>query len=122
MSLEPVAAEKNGALPVGDSVQSAGDKMRSLDTKTWPVTGKRNLIDMVKEGDPDVNLMGREREPTSWRVGEIVERHAHFYYEHQGCLAARRLMEELDLEHLPIVDRDMRIVSVLSRDEIDKSL
>lgn len=50
------------------------------------------------------------------------ERHAHVYYEHQGCLASRLLTEELDPQHLPIVDRVMRIGSILSRAEIDMRL
>jgi CBS domain-containing protein len=117
-SLETTAADKSGALQADDTVQSAGEKMRSVNADVWPVAEERKLIGQVTDKYPDVQLSSEGHDPNTWRVGEIMDRHAHFCYERQGCVAALRLMEELDLDYLPIVDRDLRIVSIVSRKDL----
>jgi CBS-domain-containing membrane protein len=44
-----------------------------------------------------------------------------FCFVDEDCDQARRVMEEHHLSYLPVVDREMRIVGIFSREEIEKA-
>jgi CBS domain-containing protein len=118
--LKTLAAEKAGALDTKDSVQTAGDRMREHDAGVWPVAEDRKLIGMIDEKNPDWKLGGRGHDPKDSQVREIMKRDVIFCYEDEDCAAARRKMAEHDLSVLPVVDRDLRIVGVFTRAEIEE--
>ena len=118
--LKELAADKTGALDPQDTVETAGDCMREHDTAQWPVAEGRKLVGMIdeKNPNPDWEMGGHGHDPKCWRVGEIMHREFVFCYEDQDCGSARQLMEERGLDYLPVVDREMRIVGIFSREEI----
>ena len=118
--LKTLAAEKTGALRPEDSVQKAGDRMRARDAATWPVAKNRKLVGMIDEKNPDRQLGREGHDPTSWTVGQIMSRDLVFCYEDEECEQAQKLMEEHELRYLPVVDREMRIVGIFSRAEIQE--
>ena len=118
--LKTLAAEKTGALRPEDSVQKAGDRMRARDAATWPVAKNRTLVGMVDEKNPDRELGRQGHDPTSWTVGQIMSRDLVFCYEDEACERAQKLMEERGLRYLPVVDREMRIVGIFTRAEIQE--
>jgi CBS domain-containing protein len=122
LPLKTLAAEKTGALRPEDSVQIAGDRMRARDAATWPVAKNRKLVGMVDEKHPDRQLGREGHDPTSWTVGQIMSRDLVFCYEDEECERAQKLMEERDLRYLPVVDREMRIVGIFSRAEIQEKV
>ncbi len=119
--LKTLAAEKAGALDAGDSVKTAGDLLREHDADHWPVAEGRRLVGVVEEQSPDWKIGGHGHDPKSWKVGQIMSRDVVFCYEDQDCAAARLLMEERGLRFLPVVDRDLRIVGIFSREEIEEN-
>lgn len=118
--LKELAVEKAGALNPHDSVERAGDRMREHGASTWPVAEDRKLVGMVDQENPDWQIGGRGHDPKAWQVGEIMNRDVVFCYEDEDCGHARDLMEQRDLSYLPVVDRQMRIVGIFSRDEIQQ--
>ena len=120
--LKELAAEKSGALKPGDTVQAAGDRMREHDAEVWPVAEDRKLVGMIDEKNPDWKLGGHGHDPKSSTVGQIMKRNVIFSYEDEDCTVARRKMEEHGLQFLPVVDRQMRIVGVFSREEIEEKV
>ena len=118
--LKELASEKAGALDPKDTVQTAGKRMRELEAGTWPVVEDRKLVGMVDNENPDWKLGGEGHDPKTWKVGEIMTREAVFCYEDEDCTAARLKMDERGLAYLPVVDREMRIVGIFSRHEIEE--
>lgn len=118
--LKTLAAEKAGALDPKDSVKTAGDRMREHDTTQWPVAEGRKLVGMIDEKNPDWKIGGHGHDPKSWRVAQIMNRQFAFCYEDQDCATARQLMEDRGLQFLPVVDTEMRIVGIFSREEIEE--
>lgn len=115
-----LATEKDGALHPQDSVETAGDRMREHDTGVWPVAEDRKLVGMIDEKNPDWKIGGRGHDPKTSKVGEIMNRDAIFCYEDEDCASAQKLMDARGLGYLPVVDRQMRIVGIFSREEIDE--
>jgi CBS-domain-containing membrane protein len=119
-SLKTLAAEKSKALHPKDSVQTAGDRMREHDAEVWPVAEDRKLVGTVDEKNPDWKACGHGHDPKASSVGEIMKRDVIFCYEDEDCAVARRKMAEHGLQVLPVVDRDLRIVGVFTREEIEQ--
>lgn len=118
--LKKLASEKAGALHPKDSVETAGDRMREHAASTWPVAENRKLVGMIEEENPDWQISGHGHDPKTWQVGQIMSRDVVFCYEDEDCASARQLMEERGLGYLPVVDRQMRIVGIFSREEIQE--
>jgi CBS domain-containing protein len=116
--LKSLAAEKDGALHPEDSVATAGARMREHDAGEWPVTTGRKLVGMIDEKNPDWRVGGHGHDPKDAKVGAIMSRDLIFCYEDEDCAAAQKLMLERELRYLPVVDREMRIVGIFSREEI----
>ncbi len=75
---------------------------------------------MIDEKNPDWKIGGQGHDPKSWRVAQIMNREFAFCHENQDCATARQLMEDRNLQFLPVVDREMRIVGIFSREEIEE--
>ena len=118
--LKELAAEKTGALGTDDSVQTAGERMRARAAPSWPVAEDLKLVGMIDEENPDWQVGGHGHDPNALKVGEIMNRRAIFCYEDENCASAQRLMDEHGLHYLPVVDRQMRIVGIFSREEIEE--
>lgn len=116
--LKALAAEKAGALETKDSVTTAAARMRENDAELWPVTEDRKLVGVVDQPNPDCQLGRHGHDPEAWVVGQIMKPDAVFCYEDQTREEARQLMDQNHLRHLPVVDRQMRIVGIFSRDEL----
>ena len=117
-SLSTLTTEKTGALHPEDTVETAGDRMREHDANAWPVAEDRKLVGAVDEKNPDWKIGGRGHDPKSWQVGQIMNREVVFCYEDEDCAHAEEVMRQRGLLHLPVVDRQMRIVGIFSRQEI----
>ena len=117
-SLKTLTEESVGALHPDDSVQTAGMCMRDHDTNEWPVAQDRKLVGMINKKNPDWEIGGHGHDPKTWKVGQIMSPADVFCYEDEECSRAQRLMEEHGLSYLPVVDREMHIVWIFSREEI----
>jgi CBS domain-containing protein len=116
--LENVIAEKTGALCPGDSVETAGDRMRSMEANAWPVVEGRKLVGTIDHPDPDHQASGHGHDPRTTTVGDTMTRTPFFCYEDQDASEAQRLMIDRNLNHLPVVDREMRVVGILCRADV----
>ncbi len=120
VSLKNLAADKAGALHPDDTVKTAGDRMREHDASTWPVTVGRNLVGMVDQKNPDWQVTRHGHDPDDCKVGEIMSKDLLFCYEDEDCENAKKRMEEAGLAFIPVVDKDMKIVGIFSRREIQE--
>jgi len=119
-ALKTLAAEKSGALDTGDTVKTAGDRLRENQASQWPVAEGRKLVGMVVEENPDWKMGGHGHDPADFKVSQIMSREVAYCFEDEDCATARRMMDERSLRVLPVVDRQMRIVGMFSREEIEE--
>ena len=116
--LSDVLNEKSGALDVHESVRDAGDKLRSLETDSLPVSEDCQLVGRIAERHPDRSAAGHGHDPSVERVGSCMSRELIFCYEDQDRAEAEKLMKEKGVMYLPIVDHDMRIVGIVTREDL----
>lgn len=111
---------KAGALKPDDSVQAAGDKMRAARQSNAPVAENRKLVGMVDTPHPDQQATRYGHDPETTTVGESMNRQAVFCFEEDDRAHALELLVKNDLTTLPVVDREMRIVGMVTREDLDE--
>jgi CBS domain-containing protein len=118
--LEDVLVEKEATLRPEQSVQEAGDKMRRLQASALPVAEGRHLVGMVDQCDPDRRAAGFGHDPAAVVVSEIMNSNVAYCFEDEGCAEALRQMNTRNLDRLPVVDRQMRIVGIVNRADLTR--
>ena len=121
-SLAAVVTEKQPMLHPQDSVQAAGEKMRDLGAETLPVSEGTCLVGTVDQKNPDRRAAGFGHDPNDATVSEIMSDDAAYCLETDDCAAALRKMNERSLDRLPVVDRDMHIVGVVTQEDLTQRL
>lgn len=116
--LTDVVAEKQPLLHPQDSVQKVGEKMRDLEAEALPVTEGRRLVGVVDQTNPDRRAAGFGHDPNATTVSDIMNSDVAYCFESDDCAAALRKMNERSLDRLPVVDRQMRIVGVVTQEDL----
>lgn len=115
-----VAVKGHPVLHPQESVQRAGDEMRELEAETLPVSEGRRLVGVVDQPHPDRRAGGQGHDPKSTHVSEYMTRNVPYCFEDEDCATALRKMEERQLDRLPVVDREMRILGVVTRADLEE--
>ena len=117
-NLEEVVAEKQSVLHPQESIQKAGDKMRELHAGALPVSDGRRLVGIVDQPNPDRRAAGYGHDPNVMCVSEYMNSNVPYCFENEDCATALRKMDERQLDRLPVVDCEMRIVGVVTRADL----
>lgn len=117
-TLEEVIAAKQGFLKTSDSVQKAGDRMRSLDADALPVSEGRRLVGILDQQRPDLLAAGHGHDPKTSTIGESLDRHVVYCFEEEDCGTALHRMDEHGLKHLAVVDQQLRIVGMVHYEDL----
>jgi len=99
----------------GDTLQAAARKMRDLDVGPLPVCGDNDrLAGMITDRDITVRAVADGWDTTSKRVSEAMTEEVVYCFEDQDVREAARLMKERDVRRLVVLNRDKRLVGVVS--------
>ena len=95
-------------------IQEAAKQMRSLDVGVLPVCNGDRLVGMLTDRDVTIRAVADGRDPKTTTVEEVMTRHVHCCFEDQDTKEAERVMEKNQIRRLPVLDRDKRIVGIVS--------
>jgi CBS domain-containing protein len=116
--IEDAIAETKDLIQPADSLQTVSDKMVALDTNMLPVSEGGHLVGLADEPNPGLDASSHGHDPKTTRISETMNRDIVFCYEDDDCAGALRKMEERKLSHLPVVDREMRMVALVAREDL----
>ncbi len=98
-----------------DSLQQAAQKMKSLDVGPLPVCGDNDrLVGMITDRDITVRAVAEACDPKTTTVREIMTPDVVYCYEDQDVQDAARLMKENQVRRLVVLNRDKRLVGIVS--------
>jgi CBS domain-containing protein len=104
-----------GHLPVDASAQAAGELLLPPEVRAVYVTDGERLVGVITRKTLVREVIAAGRDPGSTRLGDVAERPDHTIGPDVPLDDAFRLLEQEDLERVPVVDEDGRLVGVLSR-------
>ena len=97
-----------------DTVQQAAQLMRDQNIGALPVSDGDRLVGMLTDRDMALRLVADGRDPARTKVREVMTPDLRYVFEDEDLAHAAENMAEQNVRRLPVVNRDKRLVGVLS--------
>lgn len=111
-----------GHLEADSSAQAAGELMDRPEVRAVYVTDGERLVGVITRKTLVREVVAAGRDPKSTQLGEIAEPPDNTIDPDVLLEDAFRFLEEQDLERVPVVDGDGRLIGVLSRSVLQRRL
>jgi len=99
----------------GDTLQQAASLMAELDAGALPVGENDKLIGMITDRDIAIRGDARGKDPTRTSVRDIMTvGEVKYCYEDEDVEHVAKNMAELAVRRLPVVNRQKRLVGIVS--------
>jgi len=96
------------------TLEEAAAKMDKLDIGPLPVCDGNRLVGMVTDRDITVRATAAGQDPKTTRVRDVMTDNVVYGFEDDDTNDAARLMEEQQIRRLVVLDRDKRLVGIVS--------
>jgi len=97
-----------------DTLQEAAGKMEDLNVGTLPVSDGDGVVGMLTDRDITVRAVAKGLDPRCTRVREAMSRGVIYCHEDDAVEVAARLMQERQVRRILVLDRDERLVGIVS--------
>ena len=114
MQIRDVMTPNAEVIPPSAPVQEAAAKMRELDVGALPVCDGERLCGVITDRDVTIRLVADGLDPSQTNIEEIMTPTVEYCFEDQDVEEAATIMEAHQIRRLPIVNRDKRLVGILS--------
>ena len=98
----------------GDSVQKVAQKMAEIDAGIIPVGEKDRLVGMISDRDIVLRAVAKGKSPGKCTARDVMSPDIKYCYEHEKLEDAARNMATLQVKRLPVLNRDKRLVGIVS--------
>lgn len=96
------------------TLQEAAAKMKSLDVGPLPVCDNDRLVGMITDRDITVRATAEGGAPGDIRVRDVMTPEVFYCFEDASAEEAARMMEEKQVRRLVVLNRDKRMVGIVS--------
>jgi CBS domain-containing protein len=96
------------------TLKEAARKMRQQNIGALPVGENDRLIGLITDRDICCRAVAEGRDPTKVKVRDVMSPNISYCFEDQSVNEAAHFMEEKHIRRLAVLNRDKRIVGVLS--------
>jgi CBS domain-containing protein len=114
MQIREVMTERAEVISSQAPAIEAAAKMRDLDIGALPVCDGEKLEGLLTDRDIAVRLVAEGLDASMTKVNEIMTPGATYCFDDQTLDEAASVMEAAQIRRLPILDRDKRLVGMLS--------
>lgn len=114
MQLKEIMTRNVEVIRPESTLAEAAEKMKALDVGPLPVCDGERLVGMVTDRDITIRATADGKDPNTTRVLDVMTPEVFYCYDDQDVAAAALMMEEQQIRRLPIVDRNHRLVGIVS--------
>lgn len=100
-----------------DSLQRAAKLMEDDDFGSLPVGENDRLVGMLSDRDIAVRGVARGLSPTA-TVREVMSEEVKYIFDDETVEDAARMMAKLQVRRLPVLNRDKRLVGIVSLGDV----
>lgn len=100
------------------SIEEAARQMRNEDAGALPVGTDDRLIGMITDRDVTVRAVAAGRFDAT--VGDVLSENIYYCFEDEDVERAATLMAEHQVRRLPVMNRDKRLVGIVSLGDISQ--
>jgi CBS domain-containing protein len=114
MQLREIMTQDVEVISPEATVKDAAKKMQQLDVGPLPVCDGERLLGMLTDRDITIRVVAEGANPATKKVRETMTPGMVYCFEDQDVKEAARLMEQHQIRRLPVVNRDKRLVGIVS--------
>jgi CBS domain-containing protein len=92
----------------------AANQMRELDVGSLPICENDRLVGIVTDRDLALRGITEARDPRAMTIREVMSPGIVYIFDDQDVEEAARLMEVKQIRRLPVLNRDKRLVGIVS--------
>jgi CBS domain-containing protein len=100
------------------SLRDAAQRMKALDVGMLPVCDGERLLGAVTDRDIVVRAAAEGKDVSQTRVSDIMTRQVHYVFEDQDADEAAQVMEDQQVRRVPVLDRNKRLVGIVSLGDV----
>src|SRR6266850_8539995 len=100
-----------------DTLRDAAEAMAALDCGLLPVTENDRLVGMISDRDIAIRGVAMGRGPDA-RVRDVMTTDVKYCFEDQDTEEITMNMGDIQVRRVPVVDRDKRLVGILSPGDV----
>jgi CBS domain-containing protein len=113
MKVSEVMTRKVEVIAPEQVLRDAATQMEKLDVGALPVAENDRLVGMITDRDIVVRAIARGQGPDT-PVRQVMTQEVKYVYDDQSIDEVSRNMADLQVRRLPVVNRDKRLVGILS--------
>jgi CBS domain-containing protein len=102
------------------TISEAARLMAELDAGSLPVGEDERLVGMITDRDIAVRAVAQEKPPTT-KVREVMSQEVLYCFDDQDLEDIAQNMSDVKVRRLPVVDREKRLVGIVSISDLAKS-
>jgi CBS domain-containing protein len=102
------------------TIRDAARLMAEMDAGIMPVREGDRLVGMITDRDIAVRAVAQGREPDT-PVREVMTDEVLYCFEDDDTAAVERKMAEIQVRRLPVLNRDKRLVGIISLSDLAMS-
>jgi CBS domain-containing protein len=114
-----LASKEPKPLQEKSTVKEAGETMRSLQTNRFPVAAGERLVGTIEGKYPERAVAAHGHDPETTLVRGSMIQKLYYCFENQSLEEAREIMRRNHLLHLPVVDKNLRIIGIVALNEVE---
>ena len=114
MQVSEVMTRKVTIASPSDSLRRAAELMEDIDAGVLLVGENDRLVGMLTDRDITLRAVATGQLPEECTVGEVMSPQVLYVYEDQTVEDAARNMSDLKIRRLPVLNRQKRLVGVVS--------
>jgi CBS domain-containing protein len=114
MQIREVMTQGAEVVPSNAPAVKAAEKMRELDVGSLPVCDGDRLEGVVTDRDIAIRLVAEGFDPSATKVSDIMTPGVTYCFDDQTIEEAAAVMEAHQIRRLPILNRQNRLVGIIS--------
>jgi CBS domain-containing protein len=104
-----------------ETIQKAAQTMAEADTGFLPIGEDDRLIGMITDRDITIRAVAKALDPQRTRVRDVMSAEVRYCYDDEDVNHVVQNMAELQVRRLPVLNRDKRLVGIVSVGDIATS-
>jgi CBS domain-containing protein len=114
MNIQDIMTRDVEVVAPNASLQTAAQRMKDLDVGSLPVCDGERLLGMITDRDITIRATAMGKNPGDTAVSDTMSSGVTYCFEDQPISEAAQMMEEQQIRRLPILNRQKKLVGIVS--------
>lgn len=121
MNIRDIMSSRVQLMDPNTTIREAAKRLRDEDVGALPLGKDDQLTGMITDRDIAVRGVAGDKDPDTSIADEIKSEKIYYCFEDEEAQRAADVMSEHQVRRLPILDRDKRLVGVVSLADLTKA-